>query len=198
MHKVEFWFDPACPWAWRASQWMREVETVRDVSVSWQLMSLAVLNEGLELSSEERELYDSTWPFVRVCAAAARRCGQGVLGELYVALGTRIHGPGTADQGLAGQSLISDALAEAGLPPDLVTAVLSSEYDADVRESHQCGQRVVGMTSGTPIVAVDGVGFHGPVISSVPKGEAAGQLFDGLVACALTPGFSELSRGRVD
>jgi hypothetical protein len=49
---------------------------------------------------------------------------------------------------------------------------------------------------GTPVVAVDGVAFFGPVVSPAPKGEAAARLWDGCVLVAGTPGFFELKRSR--
>jgi len=47
------------------------------------------------------------------------------------------------------------------------------------------------------VIATDGpagrrIAFFGPVISEVPRGEAAGRLWDGVVLVAATPGFHEL------
>ncbi len=57
--KVDFWFDPVCPWAWITSRWMLEVEQVRPVKTDWNMMSLAYLNihqhEGKDIAPEYRE-----------------------------------------------------------------------------------------------------------------------------------------------
>jgi hypothetical protein len=46
-----------------------------------------------------------------------------------------------------------------------------------------------------PAPVVDPVDL-GPVITPAPRGEAAGQLWDGLVMIARTDGFFELKRSR--
>jgi hypothetical protein len=43
---------------------------------------------------------------------------------------------------------------------------------------------------------VNGIAFFGPVVTPAPKGEAAGQLWDGVVLVAGTEGFFELKRTR--
>jgi hypothetical protein len=54
----------------------------------------------------------------------------------------------------------------------------------------------VGYEVGTPVISVEGVAFFGPVVTPAPKGEAAGILWDGVLAVAGTPGFYELKRSR--
>jgi 2-hydroxychromene-2-carboxylate isomerase len=189
---AEFWFDPACPWAWIASRWMLEVAQVRPVDTRFRVMSLGYLNEGSAPPEDYREAMDEAWGPVRVCVAAAREHGEQVLAPLYTALGTRFHQQEMSKD----RETVQAALAEVGLPGDLADAMTSTEYDDEVRASHHAGMDQVGYEVGTPVISVEGVAFFGPVVSPIPRGEAAGQLWDGVVLVAGTDGFFELKRSR--
>jgi 2-hydroxychromene-2-carboxylate isomerase len=195
---ADFWFDPLCPFAWITSRWILEVEKVRDISVTWHVMSLAYLNKDRDLPQDYRDLLAPAWGPVRVCIAAEQKHGKDVLLPLYTALGERIHPGGRSlkDEPDAGRALIAEALAEAGLEPELVEAMDDSSYDAAVAESHHRGMDQVGDDVGTPTIAFEGAAFFGPVLSAIPRGEEAGQLWDGCVAVAKVPYFYELKRSR--
>jgi 8-oxo-dGTP pyrophosphatase MutT (NUDIX family) len=190
---VDFWFDPACPWAWMTSRWIDEVATHRDIDVRWHVMSLSVLNEGREdLPQDYREMLDKGWATVRVIIAAERDHGEKAVKQLYDAMGTRIHPGGRTDTA----AIIAESLEEAGLPASLAGVADTEEVDDLLRASHARGIGLVGDEVGTPVVAIDGVGYFGPVVTPAPTGDAALQLFDGLVALTRVPGFYELKRTR--
>jgi protein-disulfide isomerase-like protein with CxxC motif len=191
--EADFWFDPLCPWAWITSRWMLEVEKVRPVKVRWHVMSLAVLNENKEdLPERYREFNIRAWGPVRVCVAAEQKFGEQTVLPLYTALGTRFHNE-KAEQT---RETIEAALAEVGLPTELADAMTSTEYDEQVRASHAEGIDRVGYEVGTPVITVNGASIFGPVVSPIPRGEAAAKLWDGVLLVTGTDGFFELKRSR--
>lgn len=194
---VDMWFDPRCPWAWITSRWLLEVEKVRSIETRFHVMSLSVLNEGREVPDKYKQGMIDGWGPVRVCIAAEQQHGTEVLRPLYNAMGTLIH---HKKAGLKRDMMLA-ALAEADLPAELVEVADTTDYDKTLRASHHAGMDPVGSEVGTPVIHVPGadgelIAFFGPVISPAPRGEAAGRLWDAVLAMAGTDGFFELKRTR--
>jgi hypothetical protein len=192
MTYADFWFDPVCPFAWITSRWMLEVEEVRDVSTTWHVMSLSVLNEGRDLDPGYLELLEKAWGPVRVLVAAEKAHGNDVLLPLYTALGNRIH----VDRRDVDRTLVEEALTEVGLPSGLAEAMDSTEHDEDLRKSTRGATDLVGTDVGTPTIGVDGTGFFGPVLTKTPRGEEAGRIWDATRVLSAHPHFYEFKRTR--
>jgi hypothetical protein len=124
--------------------------------------------------------------------APAAQHGAAVALPPHPALGTRFH---HAKQPTA-RATAAAALAEAGRPEALAAEKDTADWDAALKASHHAGMDQVGFDVGTPVISVEGVAFFGPVVSPVPRGEAAGRLWDGVRLVAGTDGFFELKRSR--
>ncbi len=132
------------------------------------------------------------WGPVRVCMAAEQSFGPDALLPLYTALGNRFH----LEKKPKDRATFEEALVEAGLPGSLADAADTDEFDDAIKKSHHSGMDQVGYEVGTPVISIGGRAFFGPVVTPAPKGEAAGVLWDGVLAVTGIPGFFELKRSR--
>jgi 2-hydroxychromene-2-carboxylate isomerase len=181
--KLDFFFDPGCPWTWRTSRWVLDVAPRRDITVRWRAYSLDMKNE-LPASTAQGAL--------RIVEAVWADHGDEPIGRLYTEVGTRFHVD--EDSSLAG---VAAALEAAGLDSTYLSAAGEERWDVEIRWSMNEAIGVVGDDVGVPILVLDGkVGFCGPVMEPAPTGDSALELWDHVVALARTPGVYGLKRSR--
>ena len=191
--KIDFWFDPSCPYTWRTSRWLTDVADRHRIDVRWHVMSLAILNEGKDIPPQYRDLIAAGQVATRVMQAVREAGGADALARFYTEVGTRVHERGAT----MGVDVYREALAAAGLPAELATAGDDETHQAAVAASHAEGQARAGQESGSPITAVDdGPGYFGPIVAPRPTGEDAARLLDALVLLSGISSFSELKRSR--
>lgn len=189
--KVEFWFDPICPWCWMTSRWISEVAEVRGFEIAWHPVSLAIINEGND-PGDHAEGMKQGQRMGRVAVAAEELYGPDVVGKLYTAFGSRIH-PGNREDW---DTIITESLGEAEFSGQLDLAADDERFDVTLRANTAHALDIAGPNVGVPVISIDGVAFFGPVVTPAPTGDLALQLWDGIRAAASVPGFYELKRGR--
>jgi 2-hydroxychromene-2-carboxylate isomerase len=186
---VDFWFDPACPWAWLTSRWIHNVEQVRPIRTTFRLMSLAMLNEDKDLSADV--LLRLMGP-VRVVQAVMEDHGHDAARVLYTELGNRKF----VEQRQLTPEVVTEAVVAAGFDARYAEAFSSTEHDDAIRASHDAGLDLVGPDVGTPIIRAEGEAFFGPIVAKAPAGEEAGRLWDGFRIVMSIPGFYEIKKTR--
>ncbi|MGO3200504.1 MAG: mycothiol-dependent nitroreductase Rv2466c family protein [Corynebacterium casei] len=196
---VKFWFDVTCPFAWATSRWIKEVEKVRDITVEFVPMSLAVLNDGRDLPENYTNVMKAAWGPARVFAKVATDEPNKV-DELYTIMGNKVHGEeqgGKTGYG-AYDELIKEALADTGLDASYAEVANTEDADEALRAFHNEGINSVGDEVGTPVIKLGDTAFFGPVITRIPTGEEAGEIFDAAVRLSEYPYFFEIKRSRTE
>ncbi len=190
MTSIDLYVDPVCPFAWVTSRWLLDAATTTGRSVILRQMSLAVLNDGRDVAPAQRAKLEWSRRVGRVFAAATDEGGSGAFGDLYEALGAVAHN-GAGD---VADSLVKEALAATSCSSELVDALDDPAWDDSVRAAHQRSQDALGGNGGSPIIAIDGRGFFGPVLTGLPARDAGIALLDAVVTAASMPEFAVLQR----
>ena len=188
---MTLWLDPVCPFSWNTARWLDAVAEKTGSAIDWQLMSLAVLNEGRELPPAQQARMRDSLKVGRLMAAIAREQGTAGWTAAYFAFGERYFDRSEP----LNDSLVAHVLTTAGVGATAV-AMSNTSLDEFVREQHQAGQDALGETGGSPILRIDGHTFFGPVLTALPDAEAATALFHAVGTLAATPQFTQLQRPR--
>jgi predicted DsbA family dithiol-disulfide isomerase len=190
---VRFHFDPACPWAWQTSKWIREVEKVRDIEIEWAFFSLQEQNKPETNPLRDPEARSTAE--LRTLALVRRTRGNEIAGALYEAIGERAH----ERRESKGRALLGAALDDVGLGRDLVETAMADDVTAkEVLEEHNAVASSVGCFGVPTIVLSTGEGIFGPVVTVAPTGEEAGELWDHFEWLTRRNYFYEMKRERGD
>lgn len=195
--KVQFYFDPICPYTWVTSRWLELVAAHRALTIDWQPFSLAIKNGDLEGGGGEYgEKHRTSHRILRVIAAAQLQDAS-TAGTLYHAFGVAHHIDGRPFT----DELIQSVLAAQQLPENLIAAADDRSHDTTISQSMTDALELVGDDAGVPIIAFthqDGVrrGFFGPVLLQMPELNEALKLWDGIHTLSAVDSFYELKRSR--
>jgi hypothetical protein len=205
MADLEFFFDPVCPWAWITSRWVTEVQQLRDYDVVWRFICLKMINENRTddwYTPEYRAGHMAGLYGLRVADQVRIEHGNEGVAGFYTALGEAIHlhqrRPELVEEPV---SMLEGVVKSIGLPPGLADHALDESHDEFIRQENDLAFERTGKDVGTPILTfhpdrtTEG-SFFGPVISQIPRGEAALKLWDAVEIVATTCGMAELKRSN--
>ncbi|ORB72501.1 mycothiol-dependent nitroreductase Rv2466c family protein [Mycobacterium scrofulaceum] len=190
MAAVDLYLDPVCPFSWVTAHWLLDAAQSTQTPVTLRQMSLAVLNEGKDAHAEQQPMMERSTRLGRLFAAAVDERGTDAFAGLYESVGRRLHVRGEDLTDAA----IHEALTENGLPETLAGALDDRGFDEAVRRAHQASQDALGDEAGSPIIAIDGRAFSGPVLTRSPDAKDGVRLLDAVLAMAAVPEFAALQR----
>ena len=197
--------DPVCPWAWITSRWITEVKQLRTYEVNWRFICLKMINEHRTddwYTPEYRAGHMAGLYGLRVADQVRIELGNDQVGALYTAMGEFIHRERRRLEITADPVATLDKLLKAAhLPPELAAAALDESHDPYIRSETDLAFERTGKDVGTPIITFhpgqsDEASFFGPVISTIPRGDAALKLWDAIEIVATTSGMAELKRSN--
>ena len=200
MTKIEFYYDPSCPFCWITSRWLLQVSAEREIDITWRQFSLALKNNELETQDDESphaSTHRASHRAQRVIARAVREHDASAA-ELYSEFGIRFH---IMEQQFDNE-MIKEVLEAKALPLTLLDAADDNELDVFLQDEIGSAVEAAGSDIGVPTIVFmdkDGqrMGYFGPVLNELPPTlEESLAIWDGLEKLATVSSFYELKRAR--
>lgn len=207
VERVEFFFDPMCPWAYQTSLWIREVRRLTGLTIDWRFASLEEFNrpEGKRHPWEREIGYG--WTPLRV-AALLRRHSMDACDAWYLACGRALHEEGRRPHEVEVARELLASIGESASVWD--QALADATTHDDVRADHErAASQYAGF--GVPIIVfppaddldtsisgTEGRAVFGPVVAPAPMGDEALALWDLTVAYTRVRGLYEIKTPKTD
>jgi predicted DsbA family dithiol-disulfide isomerase len=192
--RIQFFFDPMCPWAYQTSVWIRGVRAAVGLEIDWRFFSLEEVNrpDGKRHPWERPLAYG--WTPMRV-AAFLRRTDMDACDRWYEACGRALHVDGRRFYDAA---VAHELLESIGQPAEVwEQAIADPTTHDDVRADHELAVDTYG-GFGVPIIVFPWErAVYGPVVVPAPTGDEAIALWDLTVAYAKVPGLFELKTPKL-
>ncbi len=188
---MTFFFDPVCPWTWRASRWLTTVAEARHLDIEWRPLSLLVLNDGPDEHHGDELVYSHR--ALRLVEYLHRAGRHPDIAAFYQAIGQLAHEEKFGfDDGLVVAAVRAADLTAVG------PALDDTGLDPGVRASTETAIEAAGPGVGSPVIVLPGArrGLHGPVLGRVPEKREALALWEAVESLAPIGDFFEIKRGR--
>lgn len=200
--KIQFYFDPCCPFCWITSRWLHEVKQARALHIEWIPFSLAMKNneDVSELQTTEPNQIISphlaAHKVLRIMYVAQQQ-EQASMETMYSAFGKHYH----VNEGSFSNDEIITLLTELRLPTALLAEAKNNIHDKALESCIEAAVNIVGDDIGVPTIVFEHQngkksGFFGPVLQSLPTPKESLALWDGLTMVASSKTFYELKRSR--
>lgn len=190
MSTIDLYLDPVCPFSWVTSRWLLAAAERTNRPVALRQMNLAVLNEGEDADAAHQRMFERSRRLGRLFAAVTDRHGPEEFARLYERIGTRLH----VEKDDVTPDFVAATLTDLGLRESLAESLEEPGHDAAVRRAHEASQDALGDEAGSPIIAIDGRAFFGPVLTGLPDPDEGVVLLDAVVSAAGVPAFAVLQR----
>ena len=188
--RIEWFFDPMCPYAYQASRWIRDVRTQVPVDITWRFFSLEEINREAGKKHPWERPWSYGWGQMRVGALIRREQGNDAVDRWYEAVGTAFFDDGVRTHD---PDVHAEVIERAGFDPGLVTRAIADETTTDdVRADHEEVVTKHGGHGVPTIVFASGYAIYGPVIVPAPSGDDAIALWELVRAMRRFPHLYEL------